>query len=80
LSSLLAGDRALSDAAQIARQFYRSAQNPLEELLGRTANGQRLLSLPDLRADVAWCAQVDTIPLVALADDGGQLRGHLIPN
>ncbi|HEX7652646.1 MAG TPA: 2-phosphosulfolactate phosphatase [Verrucomicrobiae bacterium] len=63
----------LSPASQTALHAYESAQAHLPAALGRAQNGRRLLGLPELRDDVAYCAQVNRFPLVAMLDAHGAL-------
>jgi 2-phosphosulfolactate phosphatase len=72
LAELLPGGP--SDAAQIARQTYAGAKTDLVAALGRSQNGTRLCTLPELRDDVAYCGRRDQVPLVALADAQGWLH------
>ena len=60
----------LSDAAQIARQTYRAAQNDLLGAIQSSRNGRRLMAHPDLAEDVRFCAQRDTLDFVAFMRDG----------
>ncbi len=60
------------DSAQIARQIYSAAQGDLLKAMQHARNGRRLLALAELRNDVSYCAQRDTISFVAgLGKDGG---------
>jgi 2-phosphosulfolactate phosphatase len=65
----------VSDAALMARQLYRQCSGDLAGALALSRNGRRLLARPELRADVAFCAQRDQFDLVPeLA--AGMLRGR----
>ena len=64
-----------TDAVAIARQTYAGAKADLALALSRTMNGRRLSARPELREDVAYCARMDVIPLAAVADGAGCLRG-----
>jgi 2-phosphosulfolactate phosphatase len=55
----------LSDAAAIAWRTYRQAEPELAEVMRSTDNGRRLLAIPELSADVAFCARRDVFDLVA---------------
>jgi 2-phosphosulfolactate phosphatase len=59
----------LSDSALIARPLYQIEERDLVAALARSTNGQRLMGLPDLRDDVAFCAERDRFPLVAGTTD-----------
>jgi 2-phosphosulfolactate phosphatase len=62
---------AVADSARMARDLFRQAQTDLPGAFARSRNGSRLLALPELRADVAFCAQVNLLDLVAeLGKDG----------
>jgi len=61
----------VADSALAARALYQLAANDLLGGLSQARNGRRLLSRPDLREDVAFCAQRDIFNLVAeLGPDG----------
>jgi 2-phosphosulfolactate phosphatase len=63
-----------SATAQVARaEFVRATLAGLGKNLGHTTNGRRLLAIPELRADVAFCAQRDIFPLVATLTPDGAL-------
>ena len=65
----------VSDAALMARELYRQFAGNLAGALALSRNGRRLLARPELRADVAFCAQRDQFDLVPeLA--AGMLRGR----
>jgi len=64
----------LSNATESALKSWQAAKLDLFSALGRAKNGQRLLALPDLREDVAFCAQRDIFPLVAALSPDGSLR------
>jgi 2-phosphosulfolactate phosphatase len=72
LGDLLAGD--FSDAAETARRAYAHAKPDLAAALAGSQNARRLLARPDLRADVAFCAQRNVFDLVAGLDADGGLR------
>jgi 2-phosphosulfolactate phosphatase len=62
------------DAALMARRLYESARGHLWEALSESRNGRKLLSIPELRDDVAFCAQMNVMPFVAALDAKGVLR------
>ena len=64
----------LSDATQIVCQFYRQSEAELAVAIGDSQNGRRLLALPELRPDVAFCAQRDIFNLVTTLEADGHLR------
>lgn len=63
-----------ADAVLIARQMYAGAKANLTAALSRAQNGARLSAIPELREDVAYCAQTDSVTLVAIADASGRLH------
>ncbi len=67
-------DALISDSAQIARQLFMLEKNALAKAFSRTRNGRRLMSHPDLRDDVAFCAQMDKFPIVAQMDAHNTVR------
>jgi 2-phosphosulfolactate phosphatase len=62
------------DSASMAHRLFQTERTDLTEALSRSRNGRRLLSRPELRNDVAYCAQVDRIPLLAEMDKSGIVR------
>ena len=66
---LFAGGQ-IADSAEMARQLYAAAQSDLLGAMPHARNARRLLANPDLRDDVPFCLQRDTLPFVAglLAD------------
>lgn len=72
LAGLVGGD--YSDATEIAVRTFRSAQADLPAAVASTQNGRRLLALPELRADVAYCAQRDLFKIVAGMNPEGIIR------
>lgn len=52
----------------------RTGSVALTAAIGASQNGRRLLANPDLRDDVAFCAQRDVFSLVAVLDQDGVLR------
>jgi 2-phosphosulfolactate phosphatase len=64
-------DFALADSAAIAWRTFQPARSGLAAVLATTDNGRRLMDIPELRADVAYCGQTDVCQLaVRLAGDG----------
>jgi 2-phosphosulfolactate phosphatase len=68
---------ALLGAAESARQTFMQMNSDLATALGDSQNGRRLLALPELRDDVAFCAQRDVFNLVAVMAVDGSLRRRL---
>ena len=65
---------ALADSAEMARSIFAASRHDLASAFGRSENGRRLLSLPPLADDVAFCRQTDVFNLVARMDAHGTLR------
>ncbi len=52
-------DAEYSDATEIASRTFHSAKADLPAAIASSQNARRLLAIPELRADVAFCAQRD---------------------
>jgi len=72
LADLLADE--LSDSAEIARQTFLRSKADLSAAIAGSKNGRRLLAIPELRADVAFCSQRDIFNLVAKMKADGAIR------
>jgi 2-phosphosulfolactate phosphatase len=55
----------ISDGTTVAHRLFLLEQNNLLAALERSRNGARLMSRPELRDDVSFCAQQNKFPLVA---------------
>jgi 2-phosphosulfolactate phosphatase len=64
----------LSDSAEIALGAYAQAKTDLPMAVSKSENARRLLAIPELRDDVAFCLQRDIYPLVAKMEDDGTIR------
>jgi len=64
----------LSDSGQIALRAWREAKSNLSAAIARSQNGRRLLAIPELCEDVAFCLQRDIFPLVAKMEAHGAIR------
>jgi 2-phosphosulfolactate phosphatase len=64
----------LADSALLAWKAYRLGQRDLTGALGLSRNGRRLLEQPELRDDVAFCAQRDRVALVAQLEKDGKVK------
>jgi 2-phosphosulfolactate phosphatase len=65
------GNLAYSDSVLIAANLFLPANRDLNIVMSRSRNARRLLSRPELRDDVAYCAQRDIYDLVAeMGKDG----------
>ena len=72
MCGILAGK--LSDSAEIARRVYAQAKPDLPATVRTSENARRLVAIPELRDDVAFCLQQDIFPLVAKTDADGIIR------
>jgi 2-phosphosulfolactate phosphatase len=72
LAGLLAGQ--YTDATEVAARTFLSAKADLPAVIASSQNARRLLDIPDLRADVAFCAQRDIYKIVACLEADGTLR------
>lgn len=66
-----------SDAAEIARRVYPLMQFDLVGALKHSRNGRRLLSQPEMRGDVWYCVQRETVPFVVEMRDGAVRKATL---
>jgi 2-phosphosulfolactate phosphatase len=69
----LAGAR-IADSALISRKLFQMEQADLASAFAHTRNGASLMSLPELREDLPFCAQRDIFPLVARLESDGVVR------
>jgi 2-phosphosulfolactate phosphatase len=75
------GDGAVSDSARIARRLWQLDRADVLGAISKSRNGRRLLEQPELRDDVAACAQRDVFGLVAcLGKDGAVTGSHAAPS
>ena len=58
----------------MARQLYRLAQTNLLDAVQHSRNGRRLLAIPELGEDVAFCCQRDTLAFTAIRQSDGAIR------
>jgi 2-phosphosulfolactate phosphatase len=63
-----------NDSVETARNAWREAKSNLLEVVSEGENAQRLLAVPELRDDVAFCLQRDVFNLVARLDGDGAIR------
>ncbi len=63
-------DGTVADSAEIARQIYLKMQPDLSLAMNYAQNGRRLLANPELRDDVSFCVQRDTLSFVAECKQG----------
>jgi 2-phosphosulfolactate phosphatase len=64
----------VSDAAELARNIHATLGKDLPAAMKIARNGRRLLSIPDLRDDVACCIQMNTHAFCAAVDSSGAVR------
>jgi 2-phosphosulfolactate phosphatase len=64
----------ISDSAEIARRLYPLMQSDLLAAMNFARNGKHLLSVPELRGDVAFCLQRETQSFVAEMRADGAVR------
>ncbi len=65
----------IADSAQMARVVYSGAKGDLLAAVGaHSRNGRRLLAIPELRDDVPFCLQRDSVELVAALGKDGSVR------
>ena len=66
-----------SDSAEVARRLYPLLQFDLLGVMKSSRNGRRLLANPELRNDVWYCVQRETIPFAAELGADGAIRRRL---
>jgi 2-phosphosulfolactate phosphatase len=64
----------MSDSAEIARRLYPLMQYDLLGAMKHSRNGRRLLANPELRSDVWYCVQRETLPFIAELQADGSVR------
>ena len=72
LAGLVGGD--YSDATEIASRTFLSAKSDVAATIAGSQNARRLLAIPELRADVPFCAQRDIFKMVVALGADGALR------
>jgi 2-phosphosulfolactate phosphatase len=63
-----------ADSAFLARLAFQQAESDLLGAMAFARNGRRLLAMPDLRGDVPFCLQRDTVSFVAEMTPQGEVR------
>jgi 2-phosphosulfolactate phosphatase len=61
-------------STQAARILFSEVNPDLFAAISNSQNGKRLLAIPDLREDVAFCSQRDIFPLIAKMEVDGAIR------
>jgi 2-phosphosulfolactate phosphatase len=64
----------ISAESHVARTAFSVAQDHFPNAIRDSQNGRRLLAIPELRDDVAFCVQRDVFPLVAKMEADGAIR------
>jgi 2-phosphosulfolactate phosphatase len=64
----------MADSAEIARRAWAQAKADVAGAFQTSTNARRLLAIPELRDDVAFCLQRDVFPLVARMEADGAIR------
>ena len=64
----------LSGSAEIARRAWDQAKSDLAAAVRNAENARRLLAIPELCDDVAFCLQRDIFPIVARMEADGAIR------
>jgi 2-phosphosulfolactate phosphatase len=64
----------ISVNAHVAKTAFEVARDHFPNAIRDSENGRRLLAIPELRDDVAFCAQRDLFNLVAVMQADGALR------
>ncbi len=64
----------LSASAETARKAWRKARSNLAEVVSEAENARRLLAIPELRDDVAFCLRQDVFNLAAVLGRDGAIR------
>jgi len=72
LAGLVGG--AYADATEVASRAFHSAKADLPAVIASSQNARRLLAIPELRADVAFCSQRDIFRVVAELKADGAIR------
>ena len=64
----------IADSAGMARRLFHLAHKDLPAAFAESRNGRRLLAKPELKDDVAFCARMDRLELVAEMNPAGEVR------
>jgi 2-phosphosulfolactate phosphatase len=64
----------LNDSVETAISAWRKAKSNLLEVVSEAGNAQRLLAIPELRDDVAFCLRPDVYNLIAVLGRDGAIR------
>ena len=64
----------LTDAASFAADLFTANAGDFEEAMQKSSNARRLLAIPELHDDVAYCLRDNLHPIAVVADPQGRLR------
>lgn len=64
----------ITDSAQVAQRTWVQAKFDLAAVISTSVNARRLLAIPELRDDVAFCLQRDIFPIVAAMESDGAIH------
>ena len=64
----------VADSTHMARALFLHSRDNLSAALSRSRNARRLLAIPELKPDVAFCLRRDSCPLVAGLDKDARIR------
>jgi 2-phosphosulfolactate phosphatase len=64
----------MTGSAETARNAWRKAKSKLLEVVSEAENARRLLAIPELRDDVAFCLRQDVFNLIAVLGRDGAIR------
>jgi 2-phosphosulfolactate phosphatase len=67
-------DGRVIDSAQIAKTVYQFESADLMSAMQRANNGTRLLGMPELKDDVAFCLRRNAVPIVVAMGKDGVVR------
>ncbi len=70
----LARQARIDDAAHVARNCFLATQSDWVTAMQFSRNGRRLLGIPELADDVAFCLAVDRLNFCAVMDSAGVVR------
>lgn len=60
----------VADSAAMAKRLYPLMQQDLVAAMNHSRNGRRLLAMPELKGDVSYCMQRETLNFVATMNHG----------
>ena len=67
------GMSGISDSTLLVRQIFQLAQNNLLAAASQSRNARRLLAIPELKDDVAFCLQRDVFDFAAVLNSEGKI-------